>query len=82
MDVTLIEAMKTAFAAGISWEQDHYARKAEPSPDDMQESTLLAFCMPGQLFKQDTRRFVVASLKTAFRKGQETERETREHAKI
>jgi hypothetical protein len=80
-----IEAMKTAFAAGISWERDHYVIHGAPSPDDrddMHESTLLSFCFPGQVFKQETRRSVVEHLKTAFRKGRETERELRERAKI
>jgi hypothetical protein len=83
MDET-IEAMKTAFAAGISWERNHFVIHGEPSPDDdnRHESTLLAFCMPGRLFEQKTRRFVVEHLKTAFRKGQETEREMRERAKV
>lgn len=81
----LIEPMQLAYAAGISWERDHFALRGEPSPDDrddMHESTLLSFCFPGQVFKQETRRSVVEHLKTAFRKGRETERELRERAKI
>lgn len=77
-EIDLIEAMKTAFAAGISWERDHYAQNGGPSPDDdRHESTLLSFCLPGQPLKQETRRNALESLKNAFRHGQACEREMR-----
>lgn len=80
----LIEPMKTAFAAGISWERSHFVMRGEASPDIQHEHdlTLLSFCLPGQIMKQETRRYVLECLKTSFRKGQEIERELRERAKV
>jgi hypothetical protein len=78
MDLDLLEAMKMAFVAGITWERDHFALRGEPSPDDdLHESTLVSFCIPGQPLKNEIRRNVLESLKNAFRHGQACEREMR-----